>query len=111
MFRQIKISYGLVTVLILLTIIQIISGSWSVMSYRDYDRNLQKIAFQRARIALLDEAYVIISDTRGDVWKMASLMAQGKQEEDAGQKLDAMLKRYEGADRDIDKYYVLSRNG
>ncbi|EBD5487322.1 hypothetical protein IPE29_002623 [Salmonella enterica subsp. diarizonae serovar Rough:-:-] len=65
MFRQIKISYGLVAVLILLTIIQIISGSWSVMSYRDYDRNLQQIAFERARIALLDEAYVIISDTRG----------------------------------------------
>lgn len=52
MFRQIKISYGLVAVLILLTIIQIISGSWSVMSYRDYDRNLQQIAFERARIAL-----------------------------------------------------------
>ncbi|EIR3570365.1 Tar ligand binding domain-containing protein [Salmonella enterica] len=111
MFRQIKISYGLIAVLILLTIIQIISGSWSVMSYRDYDRNLQQIAFQRARIALLDEAYVIISDTRGDVWKMASLMAQGKQGEDAGEKLDAMLKQYADADRDIDKYYALSRNG
>ncbi|EKS2370315.1 Tar ligand binding domain-containing protein [Salmonella enterica] len=111
MFRQIKISYGLVAVLILFTIIQIISGSWSVMSYRDFDRNLQQIAFERARIALLDEAYVIISDTRGDVWKMASLMAQGKQEEDAGQKLDAMLKQYADADRDINKYYALSRNG
>ncbi|EDS3845663.1 hypothetical protein GUD61_004717 [Salmonella enterica] len=66
MFRQIKISYGLVAVLILLTIIQIISGSWSVMSYRNYDRNLQQIAFERARIALLDEAYVIISDTRSN---------------------------------------------
>ncbi|EMP3058565.1 Tar ligand binding domain-containing protein [Salmonella enterica] len=111
MFRQIKISYGLVAVLVLLTFIQIISGSWSVVSYRNYDRNLQQIAFQRARIALLDEAYVIISDTRGDVWKMASLMAQGKQGEDAGEKLDAMLKQYADADRDIDKYYALSRNG
>ncbi|EMY7014911.1 methyl-accepting chemotaxis protein [Salmonella enterica] len=111
MFRQIKISYGLVTVLVLLTFIQIISGSWSVVSYLDYDKHLQQIAFQRARIALLDEAYIIISDTRGDVWKMASLMAQGKQGEDAGEKLDAMLKQYADANRDIDKYYALSRNG
>ncbi|EAN8329777.1 HAMP domain-containing protein, partial [Salmonella enterica] len=106
-----KISYGLVAVLILLTIIQIISGSWSVMSYRDYDRNLQQIVFQREREALLDDVYSIISDTGGEAWKMATLMVQGKQGEDVGQKLDAMLKRYEGADRDIDKYYALSRNG
>ncbi|EDU6369838.1 TPA: Tar ligand binding domain-containing protein [Salmonella enterica subsp. houtenae] len=111
MFRRIKISYGLVVVLALLTLIQIISGSWSVLSYRDYDRNLQQIAFQRERAALLDEAYVIISDTRGDVWKMASLMEQGKAGADAPGKLDAMLKRYEGADRDIEKYYALSRTG
>lgn len=65
MFRRIKISYGLVAVLVLLTIIQVVSGTWSVRSYLDYDRNLQQIAFQRERIALLDEAYVIISDTRG----------------------------------------------
>ncbi|EAO2671209.1 HAMP domain-containing protein [Salmonella enterica] len=111
MFRRIKISSGLVVVLALLTLIQIISGSWSVVSYLDYDKNLQKIAFQRERAALLDDAYVIISDTRGDVWKMASLMAQGRAGADAREKLDAMLKRYEGADRDIEKYYVLSRDG
>ncbi|EMV0389410.1 Tar ligand binding domain-containing protein [Salmonella enterica] len=111
MFRRINISYGLVAVLVLLTLIQIISGSWSVISYLDYDRNLQQIAFQRERIALLDEAYVIISDTRGDVWKMALLMAQGKQGEDAGAKLEAMIKRYDGANVDMDKYYALSGNG
>lgn len=40
MFRRIKISYGLVAVLVLLTIIQVVSGTWSVRSYLDYDRNL-----------------------------------------------------------------------
>ncbi|EBR6515289.1 Tar ligand binding domain-containing protein [Salmonella enterica] len=111
MFRRIKISYGLVVVLALLTIIQIISGSWSVVSYLDYDKNLQQIAFERSRIGLLDEAYVIISDTRGDVWKMAVLTAQGKQGDHYREELDSMLKRYEGADRDMDKYYTLSRSG
>lgn len=111
MFRRIKISYGLVAVLVILTLIQIISGSWSVVSYLDYDKNLQKIALQRSRIALLDEAYVIISDTRGDVWKMAFLMEQGKAGEGAREKLNAMLRQYEGADREIEKYFALSRNG
>ncbi|EDK5263962.1 methyl-accepting chemotaxis protein [Salmonella enterica subsp. enterica serovar Enteritidis] len=110
MFRRIKISYGLVAVLVLLTIIQLVSGTWSVRSYLDYDSNLQRIAFQRARIALLDEAYVIISDTRGDVWKMALLMAEGKGE-GAGVKLETMIKRYDGANADMEKYYAMSRNG
>lgn len=52
MFRRINISYGLIAVLVLLTLIQIISGSWSVISYLDYDRNLQQIAFQRERFSL-----------------------------------------------------------
>lgn len=43
MFRQIKISYGLVAVLILLTIIQIISGSWSVVSYRITTETFNKL--------------------------------------------------------------------
>ncbi|HFZ9213968.1 TPA: methyl-accepting chemotaxis protein [Salmonella enterica subsp. diarizonae serovar 61:r:-] len=111
MFRRIKISYGLIAVLGLLTLVQVISGSWGVMSYLEYDKNLQKIAFQRERTSLLDEAYVIISDTRGDVWKMALLMAEGRQDDGAGNKLDAMVKRYERADRDMEKYYTLSAGG
>ncbi|EAW0074322.1 Tar ligand binding domain-containing protein [Salmonella enterica] len=81
MFRRIKISYGLIVVLVLLTLIQIISGSWSVMSYLEYDKNMQRNAFQRTRLALLDEAYTTISDTRGDVWKMAVLTSQGRQDD------------------------------
>ncbi|EKC2494637.1 Tar ligand binding domain-containing protein [Salmonella enterica] len=111
MFRRIKISYGLTVVLVLLTLIQIISGAWSVMSYLEYDKNTQYNAYQRDRIALLDEAYVIISDTRGDVWKTASLMGQGKQDGDTGKKLDVMLKRYERADQVMEKYHALSRTG
>ncbi|EIL0037302.1 hypothetical protein LK549_005112 [Salmonella enterica] len=68
-------------VLVLLTLIQIISGSWSVMSYLEYDKNMQRNAFQRTRLALLDEAYTTISDTRGDVWKMAVLTSQGRQDD------------------------------
>ncbi|MCB2248721.1 Tar ligand binding domain-containing protein [Salmonella enterica subsp. diarizonae] len=60
MFRRINISYGLIAVLALLTLIQIISGAWSVMSYLEYDKNMQRNAFQRTRIALLDKAYVTI---------------------------------------------------
>ncbi|EHN1697010.1 Tar ligand binding domain-containing protein [Salmonella enterica subsp. enterica serovar Newport] len=111
MFRRIKIAYGLIAVLVLLTIVQIVSGSWGVMSYLEYDKNLQLITFQRERTSLLDEAYVIISDTRGDVWKMALLMSEGRQGEGAGRKLDGMIKRYEDADRDMEKYYTLSARG
>ncbi|EAR6896119.1 Tar ligand binding domain-containing protein [Salmonella enterica] len=111
MLRRIKISYGLIAVLALLTLIQIISGSWSVMSYLEYDKNMQRNAFQRTRIALLSEAYVAISDTRGDVWKMAVLTAQGQQGDHYREKLDGMLKRYEGADRVMEKYYALSARG
>ncbi|ECV2982708.1 HAMP domain-containing protein [Salmonella enterica] len=111
MFRRIKISYGLIVVLVLLTFIQIISGSWSVMSYLEYDKNMQRNAFQRTRLALLDEAYVAISDTRGDVWKMAVLMTQGKQDAHLRERLDVMLKRYDDADRVMEKYYALSARG
>ncbi|EAO0165673.1 HAMP domain-containing protein [Salmonella enterica] len=115
MFRRIKISHGLIVVLALLTLIQIISGSWSVMSYLEYDKNMQRNAFQRTRLALLGEAYVAISDTRGDVWKMTvlteQLTAQGKQDDHYREKLDGMLKRYEAADRVMEKYYALSARG
>ncbi|ECL5068649.1 HAMP domain-containing protein [Salmonella enterica] len=111
MFRRIKISYGLIVVLVLLTLIQIISGSWSVMSYLEYDKNMQRNAFQRTRLALLDEAYTTISDTRGDVWKMAVLTSQGRQDDHFREKLDEMLKRYDEANRVMEKYYVLSARG
>ncbi|EMJ2325094.1 Tar ligand binding domain-containing protein, partial [Salmonella enterica] len=111
MFRRIKISYGLIVVLVLLTLIQIISGSWSVMSYLEYDKNMQRNAFQRTRLALLDEAYTTISDTRGDVWKMAVLTSQGRQDDHFREKLDEMLKRYDEASRVMEKYYVLSARG
>ncbi|HFG7806542.1 TPA: methyl-accepting chemotaxis protein [Salmonella enterica subsp. enterica serovar Java] len=111
MFRRIKISYGLIAVLALLTLTQVVSGAWSVMSYLEYDKNMQRNAFQRTRIALLGEAYVVISDTRGDVWKMALLTAQGKQDDHYREKLGGMLKRYKDADRVMDKYYALSARG
>lgn len=111
MFRRINISYGLIAVLALLTLIQIISGAWSVMSYLEYDKNMQRNAFQRTRIALLDKAYVTISDTRGDVWKMTVLTAQGKQDDHYQKKLAGMLKRYDDADQVMEKYYALSVRG
>lgn len=84
--------------IIILTLVQIISGCWSIYGYSTNSKNMTLIAYNYKKINALNDAYTTISAIRSQMWKLSFMMANGKIQDDNNIQLQHIKESYGNSD-------------
>ncbi|QBJ34022.1 methyl-accepting chemotaxis protein [Hafnia alvei] len=109
MFERLKISQGLMGVLALFCIIQIFSGSWSILDASGTNDRLTQISSGFNQIMAMDNAYASVTEIREEVLKDALMLATQPQDAKARQSLGELRQNMTEVDQQMEKFYQLSQ--
>ncbi|MCW6600017.1 methyl-accepting chemotaxis protein [Yersinia ruckeri] len=110
MFERLKISQGLMGVLALFCIIQIFSGSWSILDASGTNDRLTQISLGFNQIMAMDNAYASVTEIREEVLKDALMLATQPQDAKARQSLGELRQNLTEVDQQMEKFYQLSQS-
>ncbi|KID03954.1 chemotaxis protein [Hafnia alvei] len=109
MFERLKISQGLMGVLALFCIIQIFSGSWSILDASGTNDRLTQISSGFNQIMAMDNAYASVTEIREEVLKDALMLATQPEDTKARQSLGELRQNLTEVDQQMEKFYQLSQ--
>ncbi|WP_279203858.1 methyl-accepting chemotaxis protein [Obesumbacterium proteus] len=110
MFERLKISQGLMGVLALFCIIQIFSGSWSILDASGTNDRLTQISSGFNQIMAMDTAYASVTEIREEVLKDALMLATQPEDTKARQSLGELRQNLTEVDQQMEKFYQLSQS-